>query len=540
MNQALIGTAHVCQSRLPRLLLNCAVVMLLSKPACSATTVIQSPEQARQLGLESLRLAVKKDGGAPLPTELDKFVKDRKAAVALGKALFWDMQVGSDGVQACASCHFHAGTDNRIKNVVNPGFNNITNLRQDNIIGYLEANIPTLPATFETAQPNQTITREDFPLVKTIEDYVVLSDGSIAAAPGNSNDIIGPMGIIMAGFNGVQPGIAVELGSPLADPVFNVGGFNVRQVKERNTPTVINSVFNFANFWDGSANHYFNGIGVLGIQNPDAKIYVNQPKIGLVQEKIDLNNGSLASQALLPPLGTVEMSYGNANTGLTRHHWEIGYKLLRPAIQTGLPLVPLGEQQVLRHDSVLGHLVNEPFRGLHTSYEKLIKQAFAEQYWNSPQNITSTSKVLPNSSNISAFSQMEANFGLFFGLAIEMYEATLVADRTPFDQWMETGRFNQYFGKKQLAGLNLFVNEGQCIKCHAGPELTKASIRSAQGGKDLIRAMQMAQGEALYDNGYYNTSVTPTTDDMGRGSIDGLINPFAFSRQASNLSRDGF
>ena len=29
----------------------------------------------------------------------------RNTAVALGKALFWDMQVGSDGVQACASCH---------------------------------------------------------------------------------------------------------------------------------------------------------------------------------------------------------------------------------------------------------------------------------------------------------------------------------------------------------------------------------------------------------------------------------------------------
>jgi cytochrome c peroxidase len=29
-------------------------------------------------------------------------------AVVLGKALFWDVSVGSDGM-ACASCHFHAG-----------------------------------------------------------------------------------------------------------------------------------------------------------------------------------------------------------------------------------------------------------------------------------------------------------------------------------------------------------------------------------------------------------------------------------------------
>ena len=34
-------------------------------------------------------------------------------ALALGKALFWDMQVGSDGLHACATCHFHAGADPR-------------------------------------------------------------------------------------------------------------------------------------------------------------------------------------------------------------------------------------------------------------------------------------------------------------------------------------------------------------------------------------------------------------------------------------------
>jgi hypothetical protein len=44
----------------------------------------------------------------------------RTAAIQLGKALFWDMQVGSDG-QACGSCHFHAGADNRTRNQLNPG-----------------------------------------------------------------------------------------------------------------------------------------------------------------------------------------------------------------------------------------------------------------------------------------------------------------------------------------------------------------------------------------------------------------------------------
>src|SRR5207302_6649112 len=37
----------------------------------------------------------------------------RLEAMVLGKSLFWDQQVGSDGVQACGSCHAHAAADNR-------------------------------------------------------------------------------------------------------------------------------------------------------------------------------------------------------------------------------------------------------------------------------------------------------------------------------------------------------------------------------------------------------------------------------------------
>ncbi|MBW4678048.1 MAG: cytochrome-c peroxidase [Desmonostoc geniculatum HA4340-LM1] len=42
----------------------------------------------------------------PEPDNLGEFVKDKTAAIALGKAFFWDMQVGSDGITSCASCHF--------------------------------------------------------------------------------------------------------------------------------------------------------------------------------------------------------------------------------------------------------------------------------------------------------------------------------------------------------------------------------------------------------------------------------------------------
>ena len=59
----------------------------------------------------------------PIPAVfgLEGIVADKAAAVQLGKALFWDMQAGSDDIQACASCHFNAGADSRGTNDVNPG-----------------------------------------------------------------------------------------------------------------------------------------------------------------------------------------------------------------------------------------------------------------------------------------------------------------------------------------------------------------------------------------------------------------------------------
>src|SRR5215468_7426079 len=47
-----------------------------------------------------------KQVAVPEPTDLSTYVRNRAVAIALGKAFFWDMQVGSDGVQACATCHF--------------------------------------------------------------------------------------------------------------------------------------------------------------------------------------------------------------------------------------------------------------------------------------------------------------------------------------------------------------------------------------------------------------------------------------------------
>ena len=51
---------------------------------------------------------------------IESFIADSDMAVVLGKAFFWEMHTGNNG-QACASCHFHAGTDRRIQNTLHPG-----------------------------------------------------------------------------------------------------------------------------------------------------------------------------------------------------------------------------------------------------------------------------------------------------------------------------------------------------------------------------------------------------------------------------------
>ena len=51
-----------------------------------------------------------------MPPDIDEYIKDMDAAIALGKAFFWDIQAGSDGKTACASCHHNGGADSRVRN----------------------------------------------------------------------------------------------------------------------------------------------------------------------------------------------------------------------------------------------------------------------------------------------------------------------------------------------------------------------------------------------------------------------------------------
>jgi len=298
---------------------------------------------------------------------------------------------------------------------------------------------------------------------------------------------------------------------------------NVRRVTGRNAPSVINAVYNYRNFWDGRANHFFNGVTPFGMRDQNAKVFkIVGGTADAVSIAIPLS--SLASQAVGPPLNSNEMSFSG------KAFAKLGKKLLS--------LKPLAKQLVSSTDSKFGPLSRSPQLGLDTSvtYISLIQAAFNSQWWNSDNVITFVNgqPVIsgPKGSPLTTdeFTVMEANFSLFWGLAIQAYEQTLVSDDSKFDKFREG---SASLTSQEQQGLNLFMGKGRCISCHSGPEFTNASV-SVFNSQGPIDRMIMKNGDpALYDLGFYNIAIRGTNEDIGIG--DNILSfPIGISKQNSN------
>jgi len=440
----------------------------------------------------------------PEPPNIIDFVKNRDAAIRLGKAFFWDIQVGSDGVTACATCHFSAGVDKRRKNTINPGFR-----------------AATPDTTFQVRRPNESLVDTDFP-------FHLRSDPDRQASTilRDSNDVVGSQGVHRKDFKGINVGSAEDFGEAVLDPVFNLDtpaatdiSRNTRRVTARNTPSNINAIFNFQNFWDGRAQFTFNGVNPFGPLDTTAGVWSNATGT-LVKQQIAIDLGSLASQATGPPLDDIEMSWKG------RTFPEFGRKMLS--------LTPLGKQLVHPNDSVLGTLSKAVKQlngkitganGLNATYEQMIKDAFVDTWWG--VGAVPLPATINGVATTDSFTQMEANFSLFWGLAIQLYEATLVADQTPFDRLL--GGNPNAISQEQCSGMNQFFGAALCSACHAGTELTQASVAAGAFRTNidhgLIEQMVVANGtDGIYDNGFNNTAVRPTTDDVGRGGNSPFTN----------------
>ncbi|MFL5926697.1 MAG: cytochrome-c peroxidase [Gaiellaceae bacterium] len=442
----------------------------------------------------------------PEPPNLGDFVRDKQAAIVLGKALYWDMQVGSDGIQACATCHFEAGADSRSQNQLNPGTAG----------GH---------TTFDTLGPNASLKAADYPFHRLADP-----NDATSAVVSDTTAVTSSQGTVPTRFGGIVPGGAEENGAPAPiDPAFNVGGVNVRRVSPRNAPSTINAVFNDRQFWDGRAQNDFNGVNALGSRDPNAKVLEATSPDRLEPVQISLTNASLASQAV-GPVTKGEMSYD----GRTFH--DLAKKLFS--------LQPLARQEVSATDSVLAPFA-APGRGLNVSYRDLVEKAFDPRWWQSNLIVRVDNGVatfVPDPQRPLApneFTMAEYNFSLYFGLAIDLYESTLVSDQTPFDKFMAGDSAALNDDEKQ--GFSIFDGGGKCSNCHGGPELTNASVENVQS--QPLEGMEMADGQmATYDNGFYNIGVRPTEDDKGLGGADPFGKPLSMTRLAAvpgKIAADG-
>jgi cytochrome c peroxidase len=474
----------------------------------------------------------------PVPGLLDgsdPIVINKEKAIALGKALFWDINVGSDGV-ACASCHFHAGADRRAKNQLNPG-----NKHQQPSGETFEQTLSE-----STGGPNYELKASDFPFFK-LENPVLPTTHPLNNLLFSTDDVAASSGTFSGEFNSApRIGESNDNCTRSADPVFHVDSTGTRRVEPRNTPTVINAVFNHRNFWDGRANNIFNGSSMWGERDPDAGVWVKVNSRTVNKQRLHLINSSLASQALAPPLSDSEMGCRE------RIFPDLGRKLLSR--------LPLEHQKVHWEDSVLGSLsyssAGNLQPGLNTTYASLIKQAFNSKYWSYRRR-----GIFGGPSGEIAYNQMEANFAMFFGLAIQLYESTLISDQAPIDTAprnpLDFAPISEAFfptedsiGSSAYHGLELFIDL-HCNLCHVGPTMTSAAITTnadlkennpeAYGALEFINDLPINHNivtrenftgqRALFDAGYFNTGVGDPNWDPGVFAEDDFGNSLSFTEQ---------
>ena len=519
--------------------------LLISGQKADSSTQRQAPTPLTEPPLALSRFEV------PLP-DLDGIVTDMAGAVALGKALFWDMQVGSDN-QSCASCHFHAGSDNRTKNQLTPGLLRVDDPTREPDPDHTFGDANGLTGSGRIAGPNYNLRPDDFPFFRLENE---LDRNSPVAF--ETNDVVSSQG----SFGGF---LLVEDPNPARFPdfcgrpdseIFEVDGVPVRKVEPMKTPTVINAVFNHRSFHDGRANNVFNGIDPFGPRNANARVVVldgNNPSL----EVLALINASLASQAVGPPLNDFEMACAG------RTFPDLGRGLL--------PLRALATQRVHQNDSVLGDasgLRHESGIGLVGTYEDLIRQIFDSRYWGAQGTFrvdVQEGQEPQLVSDPAGHTQMELNFSMFFGIAVMLYQATLVSDQAPYDDFMELNpnlrnfgqgtiagaqvAFVDGFGQRELLGLDVFLNKGLCYECHNGPTFSSATVRQRgiidrpedEFPEPIERMPMLVDAElepleddvALYDGGFYNIGVRPTLETLGVGGVDPFGIPLSFSRQAA-------
>ena len=453
---------------------------------------------------------------APPPAAYSAIVRDSVSLIALGKALFWDVQTGSGNHQACASCHFHGGADTRTVNQLSPGVN--VQPTADLTFG----NAAGRTGSGAVAGPDYTLSPADYPFHRLAN----VNDPN-SAVLFDTNDVTGSQGAFQTTLTapannnaaGLRMACSAAPGAPFAIAVSG-RELNTRNVEPRNTPSNINAVFNFRNFWDGRANNTFNGVNPFGRRaitaDPTARVFTTDGTT-VTAQMLQLNNMSAASQATGPVLSTFEMACANETFSA------LGRSLMGQRV--------LQTQPVAATDSVFSKLpiggIANGGQGLSVTYRQLVHAAFQPAYWQDAHYYAvnpTTGQISRVADATKGFLIDELDFSMFFGVAIDAYERTLISDQSPFD----TGTMSA----DAVAGEGVFTGKANCVACHDGPLFSKATTFQGDTAFQPILDMQMSSGNnALYDAGFYNIGVRPAFEDRGVGNVDQYNNPMSFTRQ---------
>ncbi len=454
--------------------------------------------------------------------DLAEFIADPDAALALGKALFWEMRAGSDygskGVTAdgrdvvfgtaCASCHYRFGADARDRNTAALA------------LPSWESFVTTLGLPVDQSQ--------DVPFAQRSRKFDPATDGSVSRNSwefdrlGNSHRLVGSQGVVYRLFGGLNAD-GTEIASPVPRPansiafrdMFALGPWNedsdgsdrTRQITRRNSPSIINAVFGDRQFHDARAESTFNGYSIFG--DYDKRVILKKASFtrkGDPSEKafeisafhpasVAIPLASLASQAVGPIVNEIEMS----SFGRTFH--DLAVKLLG--------VTPLEGQSIPPNDSLLsGYL--EP----DTTYRTLIQQAFRAEWWAddgttpaeggfTPLNSWVKKEVLDRGQLPTPKPPEETdrllvnNFSLFWGLSIMLYQSVLVSNESPFDDMLR-GR-----GDSVEAAWRRYVTE-DVARLDADknvvppePQLPGAGGGGVEHPDDVIRKAQLDKWSSL-------------------------------------------
>lgn len=402
--------------------------------------------------------------------------------VVLGKALFWDMSFGEQGV-TCATCHHHAGIDSRIENQL--GWTNPESFGSTSLSG---------PPTKRGEKSSAHFHEDLFPFVD--------SEGRYNPNSG-LNRVIGSQGVRPGRFD-KERGLCVFFRAP-------------RQVTRRNTPSIINAAFMPRLFWDGRAGPTFNGVNIWGERSHDNSL---NPLL------LSKHRLTLSSQALGPLGDHTEMACEGQQLA------DIGRRII---FERALKI-----QSIDPKDSVLGPFRLVSGKGLQMTYAELFKKSFSAQilglHGDDPVNTEKNfSPVISNFGLLAGVALQAYEETLISDQS--KFDGPRNRKGYPASFSAQEIRGLDTFNRLECD----FCHQGPLFTASAVELLTeKGPPKWVDRRVISIDRVNHKANIALMDVGFANIGVTPTEEDIGLGISDPWGKVVSFSEQyAETLSDPG-